>query len=242
MPSMIGGHRFLVSPLTSFEIVRASVSSRCTRLSASLRGARAASSLERAATWPASLACAVFSDCARLCCAASTAAASAARSPNPLVSSVSCRSSRSTLAISWSSRANRPRWVRTFPKLSALGGEVGERCGQLGEQALGGSQGGFRFGNAPIDAATFFDARFDLVFQLGIFAIEPLQRHRGVGGLLLLARNVGRKLRQPPVEFGDALLGALFLTIEDFARIGEALEACCGASLGLAQGRQLRSA
>ena len=32
---MIGGHRFLVSPLTSFEIVRASVSSRCTRLSAS---------------------------------------------------------------------------------------------------------------------------------------------------------------------------------------------------------------
>ena len=49
-PSMIGGHKFLVSPLTSFEIVRASVSSRCTRLSASFSGAREDSSFCRAAT------------------------------------------------------------------------------------------------------------------------------------------------------------------------------------------------
>ncbi len=49
-PSMIGGHRFLVSPMTSLEIVLASVSSRCTRLSASASGAREASKRARAST------------------------------------------------------------------------------------------------------------------------------------------------------------------------------------------------
>ena len=99
-PSMIGGHRFLVSPLTSLEMVRASVSSRCTRLSASVSGARAASSFCRAATWPASLAWAVVSDCARVCCAVSDVAASAVRSPSALVSCASFCSSVPTLAIS----------------------------------------------------------------------------------------------------------------------------------------------
>ena len=100
MPSMIGGQRFLVSPLTILEIVRASVSSRCTRLSASLRGrgrlpafaARRHGRLRSPAPRP--------SDCARFCCAVSMAPASAARSPRSPVSCASFCSSLWTLAMS----------------------------------------------------------------------------------------------------------------------------------------------
>ena len=65
-----------------------------------------------------------------------------------------------------------------------------------------------------------------------------MQRHVAVGDLLLLACDVGRKLHQPAIELGDALLGALFLAIERFARAGEPLQSCRGAGLGLAQRRQ----
>ena len=82
--------------------------------------------------------------------------------------------------------------------------------------ALGGGQRAFGFGHALVDAAALFDAGLDLVLQFGVFGIEPLQRHVGVGGLLLLAGDVGGELRQPAVEFGDALLGALFLAVEQF--------------------------
>ncbi len=123
-------------------------------------------------------------------------------------------------------------------ELMALGGEVGEHGGQFGEQALGGGQGRFSLRHALIDAAALFDARLDLVLQLGVFGVEPLQRHLGVGGLLLLAGDIGRKLRQPAVEFGDALLGALFFAVEDFARTGEPLQSGRGTGLGLAQRRQ----
>ena len=127
-------------------------------------------------------------------------------------------------------------------ELIAFGGEVGERGGQFGEQALGGGQRRFGFGHALVDAAALFDARLDLVLQLGVFGVEPLQRDVGVGGLLLLARDVGRKLRQPAIELGDALLGALFLAVERFARIGEPLQSGRGAGLGLAQRRQFGGA
>ena len=99
-------------------------------------------------------------------------------------------------------------------KLVALGGEVGENGGQFGEQALGGGQRRFSFGHPFIDATAFFDARLDLFLQFGVFGVEPLQRHFGVRGLLLLAGDIGGKLRQPAVEFGDAFLGALFLAVE----------------------------
>ena len=127
-------------------------------------------------------------------------------------------------------------------ELVAPGGQVGERGGQLGEQPLGGGQRGFGFGDAAIDAAALLDARFDLFLQLGVFGAEPLQRGFRIGGLLLLAGDVGRKLRQPAVELGDALLGALFLAIQRFARIGEPLQSGGGAGLGLAQRRQFRGA
>ena len=127
-------------------------------------------------------------------------------------------------------------------ELVALGGEVGERRGQFGEHALGGGKRRFGFRHALIDAAALFDARLDLFLQLGVFGVEPLQRDVGVGGLLLLARDVGGELRQAAVEFGDALLGALFLAVEQFARIGEPLQAGRGAGFGLAQRRQFGGA
>ena len=96
--------------------------------------------------------------------------------------------------------------------------------------------------DALVDAAALLDARLDLFLQLGVFGVEPLQRDFGVGGLLLLARDVGRELRQPAIEFGDALLGALFLAVEQFARIGQALQPGRGAGLGLAQRRQFGGA
>ena len=73
-------------------------------------------------------------------------------------------------------------------------------------------------------------------------AVEPLQRHFRVGGLLLLAADVGRKLRQPAVEFGDALLGAFFLAVERLARIGQPLQSGGGTGFGLAQRRQFGGA
>ena len=127
-------------------------------------------------------------------------------------------------------------------ELIALGGEVGEHRGQFGELALGGGQRRLGFRHALVDAAALFDARLDLFLQLGIFGVEPLQRDVGVRGLLLLARDVGGKLRQPAIELGDALLGALFLAVEQFARIGEALQPGRGAGFALAQRRQFGGA
>ncbi len=114
MPSMIGGHRFLVSPLTSLEMVRASVSSRCTRLSASPSGARAASSLDGRRRgrlrW--------LGRCLGLRQALLRGfhrGGERREITQALVSCASFCSSPSTLAISWSSRASRSRWLRTLP-------------------------------------------------------------------------------------------------------------------------------
>ena len=107
---------------------------------------------------------------------------------------------------------------------------------------LGGGQRRLGLRHAFIDAAALLDARLDLLFQFGVFGVEPQQGHLGVGGLLLLARDVGGELRQPAVELGDALLGALFLAVERLARVGEPLQPGRGARLSLAQRRQFRGA
>ena len=96
--------------------------------------------------------------------------------------------------------------------------------------------------NALVDAGALLDARLDLFLQFGVFGVEPLQRHVGIGRLLLLAGDVGGKLRQAAVEFGDALLGALFLAVEQFAGVGEPLQPGGGAGFGLAQRRQFGGA
>ena len=127
-------------------------------------------------------------------------------------------------------------------ELTALGGEVSERRGEFAKQALGGRKRGFGLRHALVDAAALLDARFDLFLQLGIFGVEPLECRVGVGGLLLFTRDVGGKLRQPAIEFGDAFLGAGLLAIKRLAGVGQALQACGGAGLGLAQRRQFGSA
>ena len=113
---------------------------------------------------------------------------------------------------------------------------------QFLEHALGGGQRGLGFRHALIDAGALFDPRLDLFLQLGVFGVEALQRHFRVRRLLLFAGDVGRELRQPAIEFGDAFLGARFLAIEQFARIGQALQPGRGAGLALTQRRQFGGA
>ena len=224
-------------------MVRASVSSRCTRLSASASGAREASSFARAATCAASLACAAASACARFCCAVSIAAASA----DEIAEAAGLLRELLLFGLDIGDVLVEPRQPVAVAadiglELVALGGEVGERGGEFGEQPLGVGQRRLGFGDAFVDAAALFDARLDLFLQLGVFGVEPLQRDVGVGGLLLLAGDVGGKLRQPAIELGDALLGPLLLAVEQVARIGEPLQAGGGAGFGLAQRRQFGGA
>ena len=49
-------------------------------------------------------------------------------------------------------------------------------------------------------------------------------------------------MRQPAIELGDALLGALFLAVQRLARIGEPLQSGGGAGLAVAQRRQFGGA
>ena len=240
---MIGGHRFLVSLLTSFEIVRASVSSRCTRLSASFSGARAASSL-RAGVDMAGLVGLRHGFGFR---EALLRGLHDAGEFGEIAEPAGFLRELLLLAGDVGDLLIEPRQpVAMGPhiafELVALGGEVGEHGGQFGEQPLGRCQRHLGLGDPFIDAAALFDARLDLFLQFGVFALEPLQRHLGVRALLLLARDIGGELHQPAVEFGDALLGALFLAVERFARIGEPLQPGGGAGFRLAQGRQFGGA
>ena len=127
-------------------------------------------------------------------------------------------------------------------ELIAPRGEVGERRGQFGEGTLGGGEGCFRLGHAFVRAAALVHARPDFFLKFGVFGLQPRQRHVGVGELALLALDVGIELGQAAIEFGDALLGARFLAVEHFARVGQALQACSGAGFGFAQARQFGGA
>ncbi len=125
--------------------------------------------------------------------------------------------------------------ARGVLELVALGGEIGERGGQIGENLLGGAE--FTIGQRyfGIDAATAASAfaRFlaDAVFLGG----QTCQRRFGVGGELALALAVGGELHQPQIEFGDAVLGARFLAVEVGQRDIEPVQSGAGARLGLAQ-------
>jgi hypothetical protein len=132
--------------------------------------------------------------------------------------------SRQTIAMAAHSRL----------ELVPLRGEIGKRGGQFREQPFGCGQRRFGLGHALIDAATLFDPRSDLVPQLAVLGIEPLQGDIGIRSLLLFAGDIGRELRQPAVEFGDALARALLFAIQHFAGIGEPLQPGRGAGLRLA--------
>ncbi len=121
----------------------------------------------------------------------------------------------------------------------ALGGERRECGRQLGENLLRLRKRRFRFAHALVDAAAQFDLDLDLVLERRVFGIEPRQRHVRIRRQPLLALDVGRKLRQPPVELAHALARAGFLAIQRLARIGEALQACGRARFALAQARQI---
>lgn len=127
-------------------------------------------------------------------------------------------------------------------ELVAPCGEFGELGGEFGEQLLGFAQRGIGFGDALVDAAALLDPLQDLLAQLDVFGVEPFQRGVGVDRLLLLARDVGGELRQPPLQFDHALLGAGFFAVELFAGIDQSLQAGSGAGFSLAQARQSGSA
>jgi hypothetical protein len=236
---MIGGHRFLVSPLTSLEIV-ALRSRAAARASASASGARAARAL-RARRMAASAASAAASACASAAAPSRWRGRRAREIAEPR--SVSCASFCSRLDVG--DLLVEPRQplamlrTRGF-ELVALGGEVGERVVSSPNSLLGGER---RFGFETRAHRRRCASRraLDLVLQRRLFGVEPLQRHFGVGGLLLLARDVGGELRQPAVEFGDALAGARFLAVER----SRAMVSRCSRprrGLGLAQRRQFGGA
>src|SRR6185312_14494644 len=111
-----------------------------------------------------------------------------------------------------------------------------------GEQPLGVSKRCLGGCDALVDAGALLDARLDLVLELSVFGVEALQRNVGVRALLLLAGDVGGKLRQPAIELGDALLGALLLAVEHVAGIGEPLQAGGGAGFAITERRQFGGA
>ena len=123
-------------------------------------------------------------------------------------------------------------------ELVTFRGEVGQRAGQFRERGLCRGEGCFRLRRPLVDAAAGLDARLDLLLQLGVLGLQPPQGVIGIGGLPLLALDVGCKLRQPAIEFGGALLRALLLAVERLARAGEALQSGGGAGFRLAQRRQ----
>ena len=126
-------------------------------------------------------------------------------------------------------------------KLGAFCRKVSKRCREFGECPLGGGQCGFCVSDPRIHTASLLNARLDLVFQGAVFGIQTTQCNIGIGQLALFAFDVGRKLRQPPIEFVDAFFRAFFFAIEQLASIGQALQSCSGTGFVLAQRGQFGS-
>ena len=122
----------------------------------------------------------------------------------------------------------------------ALGGEIGERGGEVGEDLFGRVQLAVGFRQAGIDAAAAAGAFARLGADGVLLGSQPLDRGFGVGGQSLLALAVGGELHQPQIELGDAVLGARFLAVEVLQRDVEPMQRGAGARLGLAQIGQCR--
>ena len=112
--------------------------------------------------------------------------------------------------------------------------EIGQRAGQLGKGFFGRRKRGVCLGDARVDAGQALGAGMGFGGKRGFFQIEPVQRRFGVGCEFALARKVGGKLLEPPVELLDALLGAGFLTLQCLARDDEPLQRRCRPGLGFA--------
>ena len=169
-------------------MVLASVSSRWARLSASGSGARAASSLARAATWRPRAA-------RRLRIARGLLRALDRRGQRIEVAETAGLLRELRLALDArdlliDARETIAMGPHAGFELIAFGGEVGQHAGQFGEGGLGRGQRRFSLRAAFIDTAARLDARPDFVLELRIFDVEPLQCDVGIGGLPLLAIDV----------------------------------------------------
>ena len=122
----------------------------------------------------------------------------------------------------------------------ALGGEIGERGGQIRENLLGGAEFAVGLGYLGIDPAAAAGA-FARLFADGFFFGGELgQGCFRVGGELLFALAVGGELLEAEIEFGDAVLGARFLAVEVLQCHVEPVQSGAGARFGFAQFRQGR--
>ena len=117
----------------------------------------------------------------------------------------------------------------------ALGGEIGERGGQIGENLLGRVERAIGVRHAGIDAAAAAGALARLGADGLFLGGEPRQRCFGVGRHALLALDVGGELLEPQIELGHAVLGARFLAVEVLQRDVEPVQRRAGARLRLAQ-------
>ena len=123
----------------------------------------------------------------------------------------------------------------------ALRGEVSKRCREIRENLFSGGEFAVGLRDLGIDtvAAAGALSRFgpDCFFLGG----EPGTCLFGIGGKPLLALRISRKLDQPQIELGDAVLGACFLAVKILKGDVEAMQRCARASLGLSQFRHGRS-
>ena len=131
--------------------------------------------------------------------------------------------------------------ARGLGELVALGGEVGERAGQLAEGLFRGADHGIGLGRAGIDAGAALGAGAGFVAERLFFLGKLGQRRFGVGDERALARDVVVELREPAVELGQALAGAGLLGVERVAGDQQALQGRGGARLGFAKRRHALS-
>ena len=142
------------------------------------------------------------------------------------------------LAISLSMRATRSDCSRAVcGELVAARGEVGERAGQFAEGLFRGAD----HASASAARASTPERRSALAAHLvaeRLFFLGKLgERGFGVGDQRAFARDVLVELRQPAVEFGQALARAGFLGVERVAGDQQALQGGGGARFGFAERR-----
>ncbi len=123
-------------------------------------------------------------------------------------------------------------------QLVAPGGEVGEGDRELRECLFGRRHDGVGLRDTRVDAGAALGGGGGFALQAILLGLEAGDRGLGVGGKLLLARDVLVELHDAPVELGHALLRPRFLALERLARDHQALQGGGFARLRLAQRRQ----
>ena len=123
-------------------------------------------------------------------------------------------------------------------ELIAPRGPVGERAGQFGEGFFRLRQRRLRRADLRIGAAEPCIGFARHIAQVLFFGVEPAERGFGVGGERALARQIGGKLLDAAIEFGDPFLGAGFLAFQRFSRDNQPLQRGGGFGFGLPQGGQ----